>query len=359
MGIIKRKILEPYNYIGSNKSLIYRSYYGDSIMSFNKDKYETYKEFIKNLLNKPSEVKFGEKIYLGKLSNLPRHKIKEYFQSNKLNKTSKLEQSNTIVFNKQHLQELNDIFNSDREYNKLSLKKVYFFELKDNKYLIDNCESWSNKLNDKFPFCLIINQGEKLNNKLESFLQDKISETLYVKDLYRENNITEIFSYIEYIFKNPHVNIIFDEDLIEVINEDGFELDDDYLSTLDSMFESESQDNINLALEMLSNVNIEKYSLTIALFLNKHIKKFGWGNGLSLKHNNSFKSILKYFESKNINFNDDWRIFSKNLYILHKDNPEDLKIIEEFIHQNINNYLKWGDCKNYLYIDSFNLSISK
>jgi hypothetical protein len=61
MGIIKRKILEPYNYIGSNKSLIYRSYYGDSIMSFNKDKYETYKEFIKNLLNKPSEVKFGRK----------------------------------------------------------------------------------------------------------------------------------------------------------------------------------------------------------------------------------------------------------------------------------------------------------
>jgi hypothetical protein len=357
MGIIKIQKLEPYNYNGSNESLKYRSYYGDSIMGFNKDKYETYKEFIKNLLNKPSKIKFGKKVYLGKLSNLPRHKIKEYFQSNKLKKTSKLEQSNTIVFNKQHLQELNDIFNSDSEYNKLSLKKVYFFELKDNKYLIDNCVSWGDKLNDKLPSCLIIDQGEILNNTLTSFLQDKTSETLYVKDLYREDNIIEIFSYIEYIFKNPHVNIIFDEDLIGVINEDGFELDDDYLSTLDSMFESKSQDNINLALEMLSNVNIEKYSLTIALFLNKHIEKFGWGSGLSLKHNNSFKSILKYFESKNINFEDDWRIFSKNLYILHKDNPEDLKIIKEFIHQNINNYLKWGNCKNYLHIDNFNLSI--
>jgi 5-bromo-4-chloroindolyl phosphate hydrolysis protein len=68
-----------------------------------------------------------------------------------------------------------------------------------------------------------------------------------------------------------------------------------------------------------------------------------WGSGLSLKHNNSFKSILKYFKSKNINFDDDWRIFSKNLYILHKDNPQNIKIIEEFIHQNINNYLKWGE----------------
>jgi len=359
MGIIKIQKLEPYNYSGSNKSLMYRSYYGDSIMGFNKDKYETYKEFIKNLLNKSSKIKFGKKVYLGKLSNLPRHKIKEYFQSNKLKKTSKLEQSDTIVFNKQHLQELNDIFNSYNTYNELSLKKVYFFELKDNKYLIDNCHSWGDKLNDKLPSCLIINQGEILNNTLTSFLQNKTPETLYVKDLYRENNIIEIFSYIEYIFKNPHVNIIFDEDLIGVINEDGFELDDDYLSTLDSMFESKSQDNINLALEMLSNVNIEKYSLTIALFLNKHIKKFSWGSGLSIKHNSSFKSILKYFESKNINFEDDWRIFSKNLYILHKDNPEDLKIIGEFIHQNINNYLKWGNCKNYLHIDSFNLSISE
>ena len=63
--------------------------------------------------------------------------------------------------------------------------------------------------------------------------------------------------------------------------------------------------------------------------------------------------------SKNINFDDDWRIFSKNLYILHKNNPQNIKIIKEFIYQNINNYLKWGSYENYLHIDSFNLSISK
>lgn len=352
MGIIKIQKLSFGNSNGYNTNLLHNSY-ADSIINFNMDDYEIYKEFIKNLLNKPSEIKFGEKIYLGKLSNLPRYKIKEYFQSNKLNKTSKIKQSNTIVFAKQHLQELNDIF------NRLSLKEVYFFELKDNKYLMDNSEIYGAKFNDKLSSCLIIDKGEKLNNKLKQFLQDKTSETLYVRDLYRDNIIIEIFSYIEYIFKNPHVNIIFDEDLIEVINEDGFELDDDYLSTLDSMFESKSQDNINLALEMLSNVNIEKYSLTIALLLNKHIDKFTWGSGLSINRNNSFKSILKYFKSKNINFKDDWRIFSKNLYILHKDNPQNIKIIEKFIHKNINNYLKWGNYENYLYIDSFNLSILK
>jgi len=325
-------------------------------MIFNKDKYETYKEFIKNLLNKSSKIKFGKKVYLGKLSNLPRHKIKEYFQSNKLKKTSKLEQSDTIVFNKQHLQELNDIFNSDIEYYKLSLKEVYFFEPKDNKYLIDECEG-GHKLSNELPCCLVIDQGESLKPKLSQFLQNKTSETLYVKKLYRENNIIEVFSYIKYIFKNPHVNIIFDEDLIEIINEDGIELDDEYLSTLDGMFESKSQDNINLALEMLSNVNIEKYSLTIALFLNKHINKFNWGSGLSIKNNNSFKSVLKYFKSKNINFESDWRFFSVNLYKKYKDNPEDLKIINGFIQQNINKYLKEYNSNQYLEIKLENLAL--
>jgi len=210
-----------------------------------------------------------------------------------------------------------------------------------------------------FPSCLITDQGEILNNTLTSFLQNKTPETLYIKDLCRENNIIEIFSYIEYIFKNPHVNIIFDEDLIGVINEDGFELDDDYLSTLDNMFESKSQDNINLALEMLSNVNIEKYSLTIALFLNKHINKFSWGSGLSIKHNNSFKSTLKYFESKNINFESDWRIFSTNLLKLYKDNPKNVNIIKDFIQQNINLYLKQfsSDGKGFIELANFDLAL--
>jgi hypothetical protein len=116
------------------------------------------------------------------------------------------------------------------------------------------------------------------------------------------------------------------------------------------MFESKSQDNINLALEMLSNVNIEKYSLTIALFLNKHKNIFAWGSGLSLTQNNSFKSTIKYFKSKNINFESDWRFFSTNLYKLHKDNPENITIITDFVQQNINQYLKEYNPKDFMEI---------
>jgi len=197
----------------------------------------------------------------------------------------------------------------------------------------------------------------KITPKLLNFLQNRESEDLLYKSLYREKNLVEVYNYLEYILKNPNVRVIFDENLMDPLNEDGFELDEEYLTTLDGMFESKSQDNINLALEMLSNVNIEKNSLTIALFLNKHKNTFSWGSGLSITKNNSFKSTLKYFKSKNINFDHDWRSFSANLYKLHKNNPKNLEIINNFIQQNINQYLKEFNPNQYLEIKLESLAL--
>jgi len=366
MAVLNIQNLQPYIPTTHSKNplaIMYYTSYGNNDLSliFDKSEYETYKNLIKNLLNKPSEVKFGKKIYLGKLSNLPRHKTKEYFQTNKLNKTSRLEQSDTIIFHKQYLKELGDIFNinNDQRYNYLKLTKIYLFEPEDTDFIMKHVQYYK-KLNEDLPFCLTIDSSNQnsITPKLTNFLQSKTPKELYYKSLYRETNMIEVLSYLEYILKNPHVNVIFDDDLMEPLNEDGFELDDEYLSTLDDMFNSKSQDNINLALEMLSNVNIEKHSLTIALFLNKHKNKFSWGSGLSITQNNSFKSTLKYLKSKNINFESDWRVFSKNLYILHKDNPENIKIIEEFVHQNINLYLREYSGE-YLQVGDLSLFLSK
>ena len=358
MSILKIQTLQPNipsSYDKNLNNVLYHQNFKDNLAIFlDKSEFKIYNELIESILNKPSEIKFGKKIYLGRLSNLPRHKTKEYFQINKLNKTSRLEQSDTIIFHKQHLQELSNIFrvNYNNIYNKLSLNEVYFFESQDSDFIINHTKTFSN-ITDKLPFCLLINSNNvhQITPKLKTLLQGKTSKEFYYKSFYRENNIIEVFSYIEYILKNPHVNVIFDNDLLEPLNEDGFELDNEYLSTLDDMFNSKSQDNINLALEMLSNVNIEKHSLTIALFLNKHKKKFSWGSGLSITQNNSFKSILKYLKSKNINFESDWRSFSINLYKLHKDNPENVAILKEFVQQNINQYLKEFNPNNFMEIE--------
>lgn len=330
------------------------------VITIKKDEFDEYYNFIDGLLKKQPSTNLNGKVYLGKLSDLPRHKVKDYFQNNNTKKTSRLEQSETIILNKKYLSEFVSNFKSKYDnYGAFSLKDIYSIEnTDDKKILLDKYYSkWRKIENLSNPFLVGINEIDRNNGippNLKKFLSDKPCESLYVKSLYKENSLIELVYILNYIKSNPHVNLIFDEDFLLTLNEDGFELDEDYLNTLDNMFASKSQDNINLALEMLSNINIEKHSLTIALLLNKHNRVFSWGSGLSLNNNRSFKSILKYFESKNISFGSDWRSFIINLYKLHKDNPENVKIIQEFTRQNINEYLKavYGSNNQFIELNS-------
>jgi hypothetical protein len=362
MGVIKAHTFEPYIPSSYDKpehrnSFLHHSYNhtNEGDIYFTKKESKDYETLINSILNQKVDTTLTGKIYLGKLSNLPRHKIKDYFKENNVNKTSRLDQSDTIILNKEHLIQFNKMFKSDTSWYRLKPCKVYKFDSKQDKtYIESNSKSYHNpELNFNNPFIILIKEENKnkVTPKLVNFLQGKESEELLYKSLYREKNMVEVHNYLEYILKNPNVKVIFDENIMDPLNQDGFELDEEYLTTLDGMFESKSQDNINLALEMLSNVNIEKNSLTIALFLNKHRKKFAWGSGLSITQNNSFKSTLKYFNSKNINFESDWRAFSTNLYKLHKGNPENVAIIKDFIQQNINQYLKEFNPNNFMEIE--------
>ena len=369
MSIVKASIFEPYlpssydkpEY--QNSFLYHSSDNNEGDIFFTEKESKEYKKLIDSLLNQKVDTTLTGKIYLGKLSSLPRHKIKDYFKENNVSKTSRLDQSDTIILNKEHLVEFNRMFESASSWYKLKPCKVYKFDSEYDKEYIENYSKsyYSGNIVFENSFIVMIREDNKnkITPKLVNFLQGKKSEDLLYKSLYREKNLVEVYNYLEYILKNPNVKVIFDENIMEPLNEDGFELDEEYLNTLDGMFESKSQDNINLALEMLSNVNIEKNSLTIALFLNKHKNIFSWGSGLSITKNNSFKSTLKYFKSKNINFESDWRTFSTNLLKLHKDNPKNVDIIKDFTLQNINLYLKQfsSDGKGFIELTNFNLAL--
>jgi len=356
MGAIKANTFEPYipsQYDKDTSVILYHnSYASTDVLLLTENEYKNLNGLVTKLLNKPVDTTLGKKVYLGKLSNLPRHKMKDFFIENKVSKTSRVDQSDTIVIHKSHLVEFDKMFSSGLAYNKLKATKIYTFKTsQDNDFITRYARTYSMSQSD-LPYIVLVNDNNKskLTPKLVNFLSDKDNYDGYYRNLYREKNLIELYSYLEYLLKNPHVNVIFDEDLMAPLNQEGFELDEEYLTTLDGMFESKSQDNINLALEMLSNVNIEKHSLTIALFLNKHKKKFAWGSGLSITQNNSFKSTIKYFKSKNINFESDWRSFSTNLYKLHKNNPENVAILKDFVQQNINQYLKEFNPKDFMEI---------
>jgi hypothetical protein len=318
------------------------------------EEYTNIISFIKTIISQEKkELKLGKKVYLGSSSNLPRHKVKEYFNNNNTKKTSRFEQADSIIIDKGNIEKLLlHLTLADRtNYDDINLYKTYIVnDCKDKQNLLPTIIPYTHyeyKLEDLIsdsitPFYILtLPNKNPIPPYLKSYLDNLTPQDLYVGNGWSINReVLNVYEAVVTLYKNPRINIVFDEDILPLINIDGLDLDPDYLSTLDSMFESKNQENINLALEMLSNVDLEKYTLTLALFLNKHMDKFFKGSGLNINQNRSFKSFIKYFEAKKINFRSNWKTFSANLLMYYKNDPQSTEIINSFIIQNINNYLK-------------------
>lgn len=306
--------------------------------------------FVKDILSKKPELKFGKKVYLGSLSNLPRHKVKEYFTNNNTKKTSRIEQADTIIIDRGCVKDLFKFLTIKPSNYDLDIFKTYLIDKPENKQklipIVSTYYGDQDKIHEitssNIPFYILTNTKQyQPTSHLNPYLKDITPEDLYVNHNWSNHtSFLNTYEIIEFLDKNPNINILFDDDILPLINNEGIDLDPEYLDILDNMFESKNQENINLALEMLSNVDIKKHTLTLALFLNKHMDKFFSGSGLNINQNRSFKSFIKYFEAKKINFRSHWKKFSVDLLTEYKNNPENIKIINDFIVQNINNYLK-------------------
>ena len=55
---------------------------------------------LKTLLSQPKNLNFGNTIYTGNLSSIPRFKLKEYINENKLKRTSRQEYCDSIIIDK-------------------------------------------------------------------------------------------------------------------------------------------------------------------------------------------------------------------------------------------------------------------
>ena len=104
-------------------------------------------------------------------------------------------------------------------------------------------------------------------------------------------------------------------------------------------------DNIKLAIEMLSNVNLEKHGLTIALLLNRWKDRMSWGQGNT--YSQAFKTLDRYFRNKGIDWKKDFRSLGADLYNNYKK-EEDREIISRFVIDNLNKYLGYNQ-KLYYY----------
>jgi hypothetical protein len=329
---------------------------------YDKETLEDHKSKINAILNNSGNGEIGKVLYVGKGSNIPRHKVKAFIEENKIRKTSIIENSDTIFFDKKTI---GDVY----KWLKCKETKVAIVPFtKGLLNIIQTTNSSTNQTNylkqytDYFngKYDLVIYYDEYNNYPLlfQQALGNLDWKDLYEQDAYRTKNIEDIFNTLLYYFKNPHGNIIWDDAILEKFNSDGIDLDDDYISTLDSMFSSREPDNIRLAIEMMSNVNLNKFGLTIALLLNKYKEAMNWGNGNT--GSQAYKTLDRYFKNKGINWKYDFRTFSAGLYKNYSHDNEAKKTIEHFVLGNINNFLSEngfrldGGC---LQIDSFKISL--
>ena len=328
------------------------SYDTDKILILTEQEKNNYINQCTSLLNQSKTINFGKMIHTDNLCNVPRFKLKEFFHQNNLKRTSRREQCDTIILDKNNLTDILYFFNkiNNKAYiiNKfdnhdLSVTLNYFFDKQwKNHYRKIAIRDTISRINQNNTFIIVDEEIYNTKYYIKEFrkiIESSEATLFYYDDLYRNKNIEETIKLLDFLQTHPNTQIIYDEYLLELLNSDGIELDNDYLDTIENMFKSNQEDNIKLAIEMLSNVNLQKDSLTIALLLNKYQHVFTHGSKITPSSMNSFKSIDKYYKSCGIIWKSDWRIFANSLYKSYSNNPEQKQIIESFILKNINDYI--------------------
>jgi len=282
-------------------------------------------------------------------------------EENKIKKTTIIENSDTVIFDKKIINDVYKWFNNCKEVKVVNVP--FTKDLLDiiNKYNISR-PNYAKQYEEFFvkKYSLLISHSDYIDypSDFKQVLGNLAWEEYHEQHTYRTKNIQDVFDTLQCYFKNPHNNIIWDDEILETLNSEGIDLDEDYVNTLDSMFASREPDNIRLAVEMMSNVNLNKYGLTIALLLNKYSQAMSWGNGNT--GSQAYKTLDRYFLNKGIDWKRDYRSFSAGLYKNYANDKGAKEIIEQFVLQNINRYLTengFGVQGCILQIDSFKVSL--
>ena len=314
---------------------------------------------INQLLNTNNKINSTDVIYTGQFSDIPRFKLKEFMSENKVKRTSRVEQSDCILLSKKLLQEL--INGSDNIFS--NKRKVYFL----NKELVDIVyKEWGKSKNN------YNNIPDKPKTDIDSWLyltEDYVRKSnhsilnskkyaKYVSTHLRQEEVITIFTrnkktmefleLVNYLYENPNIKVVFDENLFSELNKEGINLDSDIENTLKDMIYSKDKSNIKLGLEMISNLEVNDHTLyKVSLLLNNFINmgndRLNRSNRSQITQlantNRNLKTLLNSFKSKDIHWDKDWKAFASGLIKNFKGTEHEVLIKEYFIDK-LNNEFK-------------------
>lgn len=263
-----------------------------------KSKMKAYQELYE--LNKNNKLEDNTIVYLTPLSEFPSYKLKNYIEENKLSITTarKLDKVNTLIINHDFISNsytqkltnyyiipseiiLHDLYfkkyiNSPADYYRIDEKggkKVthYFVSEEEYKELINLDYKFSVISGYPLVECFPITNdwgNKKAADNVDFFLN--------------------IFDIIEkYNFK-----VVFDHNISDVVNE-GLTIDEDVFENILNMITSQDESNLNLAKEILTNMEFES-SRSYLIYLFNYFYKLNQNRSNNRNYNYLKKQMTKY-----------------------------------------------------------------
>ncbi len=309
------------------------------------NEYKLIANYLDNLLKKPSKEKLESPVYTGKQCSIPRYKLKEHFVELGLKKTSCYDYSSTIILDKNFLSSFyEEIIKS------LIFTKLCEVELNQKTQTIYENLNVKGQTQRRFyyrgqlsPFNQIksfyFEETQKYNvSDVSSYLDLKgKGKACYYNKFYKENTKIEFLEILKYLAENPQIKVVFSEDLLVEMNKGGLDLDEEMIKNFEDMLNSKDVSNVTLALESLSNFNLENNVVPIALLMNKYRFLFRWGRGISISKHEGYRILSSFLNNKGIDFKKEWVEFANSLY---KKCPESENLIVEYIKSNINRWFE-------------------
>lgn len=282
------------------------------------------KSFLNNTVKSNFDIK--GKLYPLKSCKIERSELKEWCLSNGYIKTNRKEQSDVLLISKDSI---NSLFKSinNTTYNRVLIPSDGSHHFQGTDGLSLYSEEYIRYIHPYFDI-KTVKHFESLIHTIE-----KIKTPGWRGDI----RIPPLLNELNFLIENKD-RVIFEEDILTTVKSNEVELTDEYLDTINSMFESKEQDNIDLALEMMSQVDLELNYLTIALTLNRYLPMFVWGSGLSIKKHRNFKPIDAFLKSKNIDYENNPSVFYKSI-LSKAETEKEKEIVKTSIKGYINQHL--------------------
>jgi hypothetical protein len=314
------------------------------------------KSYIDKILVSNNTIDNTDIIYTSQLSEIPRFKLKEFIKEKGIKRTSRLGQSNCFILSKKIIQDLLKIKELVGEpmdmyflNEELTDKVLDHFnnKNKNNSYYKKHIKTDDNVDELFFLNKNSFDQLQKTSKKWKYDVSDfKLKKYNFL--YYRNTKNIDLINILSYIQNNPHIKIVFDENLITDLNKEGIQLDTDIESVLKDMIYSKDAANIKLGLEMIANLELNDYTLyKVSLFLNNFVNisterqartNRGMINVLAM-NNRNLKTLLNTFKSKEIYWDRDWKLFVSGL-IKNFTGTEHEVFVKEYLIDRLNNEFK-------------------